>query len=83
VKSEVVPDVASALSDLGREWFTSRFTRLFGQAYMAAIPAEDYVTYSQRLEDLSSFYARAAKEGRAVVFYTDDSLSDFSNPTGN
>jgi hypothetical protein len=76
VMPQVVRDIATALERLGRDSFRARFTTIFSPEYSTAIPDEDYELYYQRLEALRQFYARAAAEGKAVVFTTDDSLTD-------
>lgn len=83
VMPDVVTEVASSLGRLSEEWFKSRFSALFATEYPDGISEEEYRAYYDKLQELRAFYAMAAGRGEAVVFYTDDCLSYFFDPSKN
>jgi hypothetical protein len=73
----VVQDAASALAGLSREWVAERLISIFREE----VSGERYTDeYYEKLRSLQDFYRRAADAGRAIVFYTDDGVSDFADP---
>jgi Domain of unknown function (DUF1877) len=78
-----VRDVAEALAGLDRKELRARYMRL----PLDEAPGDDWAKDEEHLYDLyvrmvklRRFYQRAAREGRAVMFYTDDSLDYFFKP---
>ncbi|MEO6810308.1 MAG: DUF1877 family protein [Isosphaeraceae bacterium] len=81
----VMPDdvghVAEALAKIDKHDFRERYTRvpsddLFHRETGAKDDEYQYELYAQMCK-LKTFYQRAAQEGRAVIFYTDDPLDMF------
>jgi hypothetical protein len=80
VMPEEVPDVAEALDKIDRQDFIERSMRLFPGEFDPDTWAEgeEYLNDLYfRMTNLREFYHRAAQDGRAVVFYTDDPLDYF------
>jgi hypothetical protein len=74
-----VREVASALAGLDGAWFRGRFAGLFGHEYGGAVPEADSERFVLPFEELKDFYRRAAIEGKAVVFVTDESPDDLQD----
>ncbi len=77
VTTEAVRDVANSLQNLRREEFEARFTARYRMEYSGSIPKGDLEDYYRKCTELGDFYRRAADEGRAIVFFTDDCLTYF------
>jgi hypothetical protein len=76
VLPDEVRETAAALSDLREARFVLRFFELFS----GVAPQADAGWYYGLFEELTAFYRRAAEQGLAVVFVTDDCLSYFYKP---
>jgi hypothetical protein len=77
VQPEQVREAATAFAGMDGHWLRERFTDLFGAEYGDGIPEEDLERFTALFEELTTFFQQAAAEGKAVVFITDESLSDF------
>jgi hypothetical protein len=78
VMPKEVRDVADAMAHLDERWLHVRFTTTFAQEYTQGGDMEnDCQYYWKMLDELRTFYRKAAEKGQAVVFYTDDSLDYF------
>lgn len=81
-----VRDVAEALDKIDRRGFRERYMRLppnkfFDHRDSWAKDDEYMYELYVSLNRLKEFYRRAAQEGRAVMFYTDDPLDWFFEPS--
>jgi hypothetical protein len=71
-----VRDVAEALAGFGRGELRERYARLPQEFHEATWAKDEEYLFDLlvRMNRLRKFYQRAAQEGRAVMFYTDDPL---------
>lgn len=86
VMPEEARDVAEALDEIDRKGFRERYMRLTPNKYfhhMDSWAKDDEYMHELfvKLNRLKRFYRRAAREGRAVLFYTDDPLAWFFEPS--
>lgn len=86
VMPEEVGDVAEALDKIDRGGLRETYVRLppnrfFSRRGSWARDEEDVYDLFVRLNRLRRFYRKAAQEGRSVVFYTDDALDWYFEPT--
>jgi hypothetical protein len=78
VMPKEVRDVGKAMVHFDKGWLHDRFKAIFAQEYMQGGDMEsDCKWYWELLDELRTFYRAAAETGRAVIFYTDDSLDYF------
>jgi hypothetical protein len=75
VLPEEVRETAEALAGLDQAWFRGRFREWFSAGYSGPIPEGQMEWHHRLFGDLKDFYRRAAEQGRAAVFVTDDCLS--------
>jgi hypothetical protein len=71
VAEQDVPGVAQALASIDEEGFRERYLRLVPPHYAPEYGEEDLAYTWSCLRDVAALYARAAAEGRAVVFTVD------------
>jgi hypothetical protein len=81
-----VADVAEALGRIDRRWLRETYMQLppnnfFERRGSWARDEEDVYELFVRLNKLRRFYRKAAQERRSVVFYTDDPLDWYFDPT--
>jgi hypothetical protein len=77
-----VVHVAEALRMLDENDFRSRYRKALPAfpSSIRPIAMKYFADYYERLHGLRDFYQLAAREGRAVLFYTDDPLDYFFKP---
>jgi hypothetical protein len=78
VPPEQVRETAAAVACLDEPWLRKRLLEVFPEEGDAGL--QDMGWYCGLLQELKEFYRKAAAEGRAVLFYTDDCLSYFHKP---
>jgi hypothetical protein len=66
-----VREVAAALADLALEPFVARYWTLDPDEYGAAVDQDGLVYLTSYLQEITTFYQRAAKAGCASVFVAD------------
>ena len=76
-------DVAALLATLDEKWFRNQFSALFAKKYKGVIPVDEYESFYQKLQALRDWYNKVAREAMGAVFYTDDCLSYFFDPSRN
>ena len=68
---EIVADIAQALTELTPEEFRSRYFRIDADDYDAELSEDDLKYTMSWFEGVRELYARAAGEGRYVLFTAD------------
>ncbi|HXG61553.1 MAG TPA: DUF1877 family protein [Planctomycetota bacterium] len=68
VEAGQVPEVARALQGVSEDWFRERYQEIDPDDYDGPYGEEDLRRAWEAFRDLRRFFARAAEEGRAVVF---------------
>lgn len=68
VDAAQVPEVARALQGVSEDWFRERYQQIDPDDYEGPYGEEDLRRAWEGFRDLRRFFARAAEEGRAVVF---------------
>jgi hypothetical protein len=71
VEPEQVRETSAALAGVTREWLHDRYQTLDKTDYAGPIDAEDFEYTWENFAGLRTFFAKAAKAGRAVLFTTD------------
>jgi hypothetical protein len=71
VRPDQVPAVAEALKKVNKKWLRERFFALDPKACRYPITEEEFAYLLSCFKGLPQLFARAAKEGRAVVFSVD------------
>jgi hypothetical protein len=71
VPKKEVPDVAKALASIDERDFKRRYETVVPKDYAPEYGEEDLAYSWSNFEDVASFYERAAKAGRAVIFTVD------------
>jgi hypothetical protein len=70
-----VPAVAAALTDVDGAWLQQRYLALFAEGGSPLIPEAQLQHLAALFDEIRGFYCNAAKEGRAILFTTDEILS--------
>lgn len=68
VEADAVREVAAALRGIDREWLRGRFDAIDDPEYAGSGDDEDFEYTWSNFIDVQEFYARAAEDGRAVIF---------------
>jgi hypothetical protein len=82
VTPHVAGDIAASLPSLDQNVFSQRFSAFFAKQYEGKeqLLKKDCGERYENLQQLQDFYRKVAAQGLGVVFYTDESLSDFFKP---
>jgi hypothetical protein len=71
VRPDQVPKVAEALKKVNKKWLRERFFALDPKACEYAITEDEFEYTMGWFQELRKFFARAAKQKRAVIFTVD------------
>ena len=80
VTPDEVKAVAAALGPITEAWLRERYDAIDPDEYDGEHGAEDFRLAWQGFTELRDFYARAAADGRAVVFAVDDTSEPSPEP---
>ncbi len=71
IDEDEVPEIATALECVTRDWFRERFATLPAHGYYGTADDEDFDYTWTWFEQLRAFFRRTAGEGRAILFTAD------------